>query len=235
LFAVDNAPLVVQAQNARAERIPVRVVARHPGWVQICREFQYFAKKLPGGQPYQPCTHIDLADQPSSWSERRFHIIRDCLSASGGRFLDIGANLGYFCHCAEDLGYDCLAVESCPRLAYFLERLRRAESRRFDVLCASVLDYPFHEPFDVVLALNIFHHFLKSEASYGRLIAMLGRMRMREMIFQSHKPGEGQMAGAFRDYTPEEFVQFLTDHSCLTSAEYLGSDRERPIYRLRAA
>jgi SAM-dependent methyltransferase len=149
--------------------------------------------------------------------------------------LDIGANLGYFCHCAEELGYDCLAVESCPRLAYFLERLRRAESRRFDVFCGSVLEYPFHEPFDVVLALNVFHHFLKSESSHRRLIEMLGRMRMREMIFQSHKPGERQMASAFRDYSPEEFVAFLLDHSCLASAEYIGADRERPIYRLRAA
>ena len=97
------------------------------------------------------------------------------------------------------------------------------------------MDDPFNESYDVILALNIVHDFLKKEDRHNKLIAMLGRMRVREMIFQSHNPDEPQMAGAYRNYSPDEFVQFILAHSCLKTAEYIGADQDRPIYRLRAA
>ena len=235
LAAVANVPAVAIAMVFGIKQIPCRVVLRHPKWVQFCKEFQCFSQTQHDGQLYQPCTHVELAEMPSSWSEQRFRIIQNCLNGSRGRLMDIGANLGYFCHRAEDMGYDCVAVESCPRLAFFMEKLKQAEKRAFRVICGSFLDYPFNESYDVILALNIFHHFLKKEDRHHKLMAMLGRMRVREMIFQAHKPDEPQMANAYRNYSPDEFVQFILAHSCLKSAEYIGADQDRPIYRLRAA
>lgn len=234
LAALANAPVVAMASVFGVKQIPCRVVLRHPQWMKFCREFLCYSETLHEGRPYQPCTHVDLAGLSSSWSEQRFRIIQECLKDGSGRLMDIGANLGYFCHCAEGMGYDCVAVDPCPKLAYFTEKLKLAENKQFEVLCASILEHPFHESYDVILALNIFHHFIKKADRHHQFVAMLGRMRTREMIFQSHKPGESQMTGVYRDYSPEEFVQFILDHSCLKTAEYIGSDQGRPLFRLRA-
>lgn len=234
LVAVANAPAVALATVLGIPRIPCRVVMRHTKWLEFCREFRCYSETLHEGRPYQPCTHIDLADLSSSWSEQRFHIIQECLKEGRGRLMDIGANLGYFCHRAEEIGYDCVAVDPCPKLAFFMERLMQAENKHFEVLCRSILEHPFEESYDVILALNIFHHFLKTEVRHQQLIAMLGRMKTKEMIFQSHNPRESQMNGAYRNYSPEEFVKFILDHSCLKTAEYIGSDQDRPLFRLRA-
>jgi 2-polyprenyl-3-methyl-5-hydroxy-6-metoxy-1,4-benzoquinol methylase len=150
--------------------------------------------------------------------------------------MDIGANLGYFCHRAEELGYDVLAVESCPKLAYVMRKLKHAENRRFRILCDSILDHPFDETLDVVLALNVFHHFIKKERTHRKFVGMLGRMKARQMIFQSHTHGEKQMVGAYRNYQPEQFVSFILRHSRFNASEYLDcSERGRPIYRLWTA
>jgi 2-polyprenyl-3-methyl-5-hydroxy-6-metoxy-1,4-benzoquinol methylase len=235
-FAVlENAPTVALATVLGIAKIPCRVVMRHSKWLEFCREFLCHSETLHEGRPYQPCTHVDLANLSSSWSEQRFQLIQECLKGGRGRLMDIGANLGYFCHRAEEIGYDCVAVDPCPKLAFFMERLKQAENKHFEVLCRSILEHPFQESYDVILALNIFHHFLKKEDRHQQLVAMLGRIKTKEMIFQSHNAHEAQMVGAYRNYSPNEFVQFILDHSCLKTAEYIGSDQERPLFRLRAA
>jgi hypothetical protein len=87
-----------------------------------------------------------------------------------------------------------------------------------------------------VLALNIFHHFIRRESTYHRLIGLLRRLRMQVMFFEPHLPDEPQMQSAYWNPRPDEFVQFIAEHTglrtwvCSGTAEY-----DRPIYRLSAA
>jgi hypothetical protein len=47
------------------------------------------------------------------------------------------------------------------------------------------------------------------------------------MIYQAHNPRERQMAGAFRNMTPEEAVQYLSEKLSLPRVTEIGSVRKR--------
>jgi len=214
------------------ENIPVKVCIRHANWQAFCAEIWDYAREN-GGKVYQPITHPDLQGIPSAHGEDRFAIIRDHLPQRKGTLLDIGANWGYFCHRFEELGFDCYAVESDPGAIYFLEKLKIAQDRKFSVIRESILTYMTGNRFDVVLALNIFHHFLKTKSNYDALIRLLERIHMETMIFEPHHTAEPQMKNAYRNYEPDEFVQFVLEHSELNRSELIGkAEDKRPIYKL---
>lgn len=214
------------------EKIPVKVCIRHAKWQEFCNEILAHAKKS-RGNVYQPLTHPDLQNIPSAHGEERFSIIRDHLPQSKGSLLDIGANWGYFCHRFEQLGFDCYAVEADPQNVYFMEKPKIASDCRFKIITTSIFAYDDKHNFDVVLALNIFHHFLKKKEDYHRLINFLQKLDTKTMFFEPHHTSEPQMINAYRNYEPDEFVQFILKHSTLKSSDLIGkAEDERPIYRL---
>ena len=212
--------------------IPVMVCIRHAKWQAFVNEIIAYSKKN-NSQVYQPLTHPDLQSIPSAHAEKRFNIIKHHLSICKGTILDIGSHWGYFCQRFEDLGFDCYAVESAHEHAYFLDKLRIAEKKRFKIIQQSILEYETKHCFDIVLALNIFHHFLKTKNQYHKLIAFLQRTDMNTMFFEPHIISEKQMKNAFCNYKPDEFVQFILRHSCLNNAEIIGvAEDERLMYKL---
>jgi len=157
------------------------------------------------------------------------------VSIKEGSLLDIGANLGYFCHVFEENGYDCYAVENDPFTVRLMQKLARAENRKFKIISGSVFDSPEirNTHFNVVLALNIFHHFIKTREGFENLVDLLKNLEMDELFFEAHSPDEQQMVNAYRNYTPEEFVEFILENSSLKKS-YLISKGEngRSLYRL---
>jgi len=222
------------AKLLKLRKIPVKIVVRHPKWFEFKLQLISFAKDS-GGKLYQPLTHPDLTDIPTHYGEQRFKIIKEKLDSHKGRLLDIGAYLGYFCHRFEELGFDCYAVEPYMKCVYFLRRLKRAENRSFKIIPQSIFEYKRGKKlkFDVVLAFNIFHHFLKKKDSFRNLIKLLERLEMRELYFQMHDPNEPQMKGAYRNYNPEKFVDFILKHSCLNKSEMIGVTKDgRSMYKI---
>jgi hypothetical protein len=217
------------------QTIPVKIAARHTEWMKFRKELLIYAMKL-GGKIYQPIIHPDLSHLPSFHvSEKRFTMIRKNLSIDKGRMLDIGANLGYFCHRFEDEGFDCYAIEDSPLELYFLKKLKRAENKKFKVITESTLNSTevrnIH--FDVILALNIFHHFLKTEESSYKFIDLLKHIQVRELFFQPHLPDESQMENTYKNYNSNEFVNLILDVCKLKTARLLGEDQDgRELYRL---
>ena len=86
---------------------------------------------------------------------------------------------------------------------------------------------------DVVLALNILHHFCKTEALHEKLIGLLKRIDADIMFFQAHRyHPPGQMANAFRNYTEEEFVSFILEHTVFDNSRKLGIASDgRPLFK----
>jgi 2-polyprenyl-3-methyl-5-hydroxy-6-metoxy-1,4-benzoquinol methylase len=231
----NGAPRLAIARLLDLKQIPVKVAVRHPGWMLLReRLFQY--AKTRGGILYQPATHPDLADVPASHEcEDRFLMIKENMVARKGRLLDIGANLGYFCHRFENEGFECYALEDSPTELFFLQRLRRGENRRFKIVGKSIFDWSqvgqIH--FDVALALNIFHHAIKTKDSYHKLISLLQKLRMGELFFETATEDDPQMTDAYRNYSPSEFVEFIMQNSVLHKAEVIGKAAGgREIYRL---
>jgi len=211
--------------------IPVKVARRHTQWTSFRAEILAYARK--GGKLYAPILHPDISDIPSVHGHERMEIIKRHLPEKPGRMLDIGAHWGYFCHCFEDLGYQCIAVENSSLDLRFMEKLRRAENKHFEIFAGSIFNVDLSASFDVVLALNIFHHFLKKETLYNELIKFLHSLDAQVMFFETHKPDEPQMKNSYANYSPEEFVQFVCDHGRFRSAENIATTPDgRSLFKL---
>ena len=117
--------------------------------------------------------------------------------------------------------------------SYFLKKLKTAQDRNFRVIERSILTYRDKCRFDVVLALNVFHHFLKQETLHNKLIQLLKKLNARMMFFEPHRPDEPQMKGSFRNYPPEEFVEFVRLHGRFRSYTKIGILRGgRALFKL---
>ena len=186
--------------------------------------------KKNGGEVYAQLTHIDLQSFPSRFSNKRFEIIKENLSVKNGELLDIGAHWGYFDHKFEEKGFKCFAVESDKRHLYFLEKLRRADNKKFVIVPESIFSFCKRKrDFDVVLALSIFHHFLKSKKEFYQLKELLGNLNMKELFFQPLHESE-KMNSEYNNFNSKEFIDFILKYSCLTKSKLIGEDR-RTLYK----
>jgi hypothetical protein len=239
LLFSDGAHRLAIAKLLDITEIPVKITVRHADWIKFRKELLLYGRDdavTRGHKLYQPVTHPDFVDIPAVHEcEHRFHLISENISVSSGRLLDIGANLGYFCHRFEDIGFDCYAVENHPPTVHFLKRLARAENRSFKIISESIFDTleVQNTYFDIVLALNIFHHFVKTRADHAKLKHLLSTLHMGELFFESPSLHESQMDHAYQNYSPEEFVDFIMVHTRRKNADFIGVTSDgRPIYKI---
>jgi cyclopropane fatty-acyl-phospholipid synthase-like methyltransferase len=183
------------------------------------------------GHVYAPVLHPEFSDLPYQHGPDRFDIIRPFLGHEGGTVLDIGTHWGYMAHRLEQLGYDVTAVEHADHIYRVAEGLRDACEMKFKVIHSSIFDVK-NLKFDIVIALNIFHHFLKKKDRYDAFLKFLSRLDCKTMIFQSHKFEEPQMRGAYTNMEPDAFAEFIAKHAGLRKVESIGDYGRRQIYRL---
>jgi len=210
--------------------IPVIVSKRHYLWAIFRKEVFDYSQEQPKGA-YQPLIHPDLQKMPSHRKEVRWEYIKNNLPINSGTVLDIGANWGYFCHKFEDLGFMCYAVENNLRWLYFMKRLKEIEDKKFEIIDDSVFNIK-RKQYDIVLALSIFHHFLRSEALRDKLAELLGELDMKIMFFEPHNVGQ-VFKNIHINYEDEKFVDFVIKNSCLKQHKFLGvTERGRNMYLL---
>lgn len=220
------------ARALSLKQIPVQVLVRHTEWQQF-REFMHRMAAGNGGASkpgflYQKPPHFDFADIPSEHGcTDRWEAMAPHLPRGGGLALDIGANLGYFSHALDRAGFQTTAVEYYPEIALAAGRLALAEKRSLrvvhgDILAPEIFEKIGTERFRVVLAVNIFHHFIKTEAGFNKLRAFVQRLRSDVMFFEPHHPDDPQMHTGYANPTPEEFTRMIV--------EWGGFQRHTPIY-----
>lgn len=183
------------------------------------------------GHLYMPIPHPDFAGWPSSRNTDRFDVIGPHLEYPGGSVLDIGTHFGAFAHWLDDLGYKVTAVEQSGRYAKVAKGVRDICGKKFKVIKGSVFDLE-RTTYDIVFALNIFHHFLKTEEKYNSLVEFLARLDCKMMIFQAHVADESQMDDAYRNLDQDEFAQFVSERARLPQIEVIGRERKRKIFKL---
>ncbi len=212
------------------KKIPVKVSRRHRKWVDFRSEILAYANDI-GGKTYQPILHPDLKDISSFHDHTRWELIRECVKDLKGTVLDVGANWGYFSHQFESEGFHCIAVELMPRDLYFLNKLHDVEKKKFETVSGTILDYYPERDINIVLALNIFHHFLKTKDDYEKLIKLLSRLKCEMIFFQPHLASEPQMKNAYKNMDEENYLKFIKEHTGLNNSTQLGNDADgRALY-----
>ena len=214
--------------------IPVKIAVRHAKWMEFKGEILSFAERFYNGKVYANLSHPDLREIPCAQEETRLELILSNTAYPAGTVLDIGSHWGYFCVGLEKAGHTCTAIEADVANYYFLDKIKRAEQCKFKAVCASVFDFVNSDiHVDTVLALNIFHHFLKTEAGHANLVSLLGRLNFNEMFLQTHSPQEPQMEGSYKNYAGEEFAEFVMQHSGASKMDVLKRyDTGRIMFRL---
>ncbi len=206
--------------------VPVTITARHPIWVETRKRLEFVAHQH-SGQLYHPLCHPDLANLPTAHGHERWDLIHAVLPPPPGLALDLGASFGYFSHRLESAGFDVVAVEVAETELTYLRLIRNATYRRFQVVSDSFLDLSGELHFDVVLALNIFHHFIRTQEQMARLRDFLGRLHTNVLIFEPHLPSEEPMQTSFLNPGPEEFARLVGEWTGLGSIRPLGEAADR--------
>jgi SAM-dependent methyltransferase len=225
------------------KKVPVQIFVRHSEW-QVFRQYMHRLACGSGGASrkgflYQKPAHYDFSDISAMhgcedrWSEIKKHV-----PAGPGMAVDIGCNLGYFCHELEDLGYSCFGIEYLPDVAYSAKKIAVSEKRNLKILIGDALAKETFDGIDtsdisIVMALNIFHHFIKTESGYARLREFMKRIRINTMFFEPHCQDDPQMQGVFSNPSPEDFVSMIRSWGNFQSVVpiYLADDG-RIVYKL---
>lgn len=222
------------AKLLKIDKIPVKVTLRHKKWVALKKEILDYSQNYKN-QLYEKLTHPDLINIPSVHKGKRYDIIKENLTVKKGKIMDIGCHWGYFCHRFEEEGFECYCVEKSKLNLYFLEKLKKAENRKFEIIPYSVFKIPekILRDCDIILALSVFHHFIKKEKSYRDLIRFLKTIRGKEMFFEPHNPEESHMRQAYKNFVNDEFADFIIKNSHFSNFEIIGySEVGRPLYKI---
>ena len=234
LLIVHGKHRLSMAKLLDISKIPIIIIKRHKKWMEFRQNLIFFFRNHQNNKFHQVLTHPDLQNIPFKQGEIPFDIIRENISISKGTFLDIGANLGYFCHKFEDEGFLCFAAEENQIFLYLLKKLKSVENKKFKIIPGSIFNFKKNQeiPFDVVLALNIFHKFLRKRDKYFELVKFLNRLKVKELIFGAHNPRDFRNKNYYRNYTPDQFVNFIIDNSCLNKAKFIGKTKTgRSLYK----
>lgn len=183
------------------------------------------------GKLYSPIDHPEFASIPAQHGAERFEPIREHIPSDSRTALDLGTHWGYFAHKLEQLGLEVTAAENMEQYLFFLYRLRELYNDQFNVFPHSVFELEGEVDFDVVLALNIFHHFIKTKKVHEDFADLLKRLKCKVMFFQSHDPNEGQMENAYANYNGDEFCNFIIDQAPrLSRYKRIATFGNRPMY-----
>jgi 2-polyprenyl-3-methyl-5-hydroxy-6-metoxy-1,4-benzoquinol methylase len=223
--------------------IPVFVLSRHKAWLRFKNELKAFGDSSEVKKIYARIPHPDLHEFEGSQDARRFEVLNENLlpeiremcgeGKRRPRLLDIGANLGQITIPFHKLGFECWAVEYEPEYSYFLKRLSKGGIRPFHVYEGSIMSFikSHDHHYDVVLALSVFHHWLKEKHLFEDLKDLLSKIRAQQMFFQPHGYGEKQMQGAYADMSPTDFAEFVRREMEYSCSEEIGVGQDgRPIY-----
>jgi 2-polyprenyl-3-methyl-5-hydroxy-6-metoxy-1,4-benzoquinol methylase len=198
----------------------------------LLRSVQEYADRN-NGKIYAPIDHPQFASFRSHHGPERFEPIQKNIPSGARTALDIGTHWGYFAHRLEQSGLQVTAVESLKSYLPYLYSIRTLYGDKFEIVDGSFFSMERPLDYDVVLALNIFHHFIKTEALHSELQAALARLKCKILFFQSHSVREGQMENSHKNYTPADFCEFIVEHCpSLSHFEKIGDFKSRPMFKI---
>lgn len=232
LFAKNGSHRLCIAKILGFNTVPVKVYKRHTEWENYRKYVIGICKKLWKDKTYQEIPHPDFSEIKPMHPSTRYDLVKANTNLRNVKLVDIGSLFGYICYRAEQDGYQCTAVEIDDLYLGIMKKLHAACQMKYRIFDGTIFDIDDKE-YDIIIAFNIFHHFLKTEKDHGRLIKLLNELTYKELFIQFHRTDEPQMVGAYKNYTEEEFAKFIVDNSKNKSGyTYIGEENGRKIYKI---
>jgi len=235
LLFVSGRLTFVIAKVLNVEIVPAKVRTRHSRWLKLRRRYEFLVTGT-ASRAYQPTMHPDLTYIPAQQNcVERLRLIKENLTHENGSLLELGANIGYFSLNFEKAGFDCTAVENSPIFLFCLLTQKQALHKDISIISKSFLksDEIFNHRYDVVLALNLFHHFLRRKQDFEKLEFFLERLNCSELYFEPHVYEDPQLKHAYINMHEDEFVEFVRSKTRLSRSELIGrASDKRPLYKL---
>lgn len=239
-FDRKGKPLSVQNGNHRlilskflnVKSIPVKVYKRHEEWEKTKKDIIDFCSNIWKEKTYQPIPHPDFDELIPIWSSNRYELFKNTTSMKkGATILDIGSLFGYMCHRAELDGYVCTACETDSRYLNIMKTCHAAYDMKFQILNKNFLEIDNVE-YDVIFALNIFHHYLKTQNKFEQLVNFLKRCKFKELYIQCHDENEPQMLGSYKNLKSEDFASLICQYTNKRDFNFIGEEAARKIYKI---
>lgn len=231
IFSNNGTHRLCIAKILGIREIPVRVYNIHQKWNEYRLEVKELCDKLWDGKTYQNLPHPDFSEIETMWSDDRFDAIKNNTDVSTGTLLDIGSLFGNICYQAEQFGYECTAVEIDNQYLDVMKKLHKSYYMSYKIIENSFLEMCEIE-YDIIVAYNIFHHFLKSETLFNQLNEFLDKITFKEMFIQTHKTTENQMSSAFMNFDSDEFAKFIAEKTNKKNYTCVGVEGGRKIYKI---
>ncbi len=219
------------------EKIPVRIIVRHENWNQF---FKHLQSVLPNKRSYQSLWHPDLdtnfiIDHPC---HDRFILFSEHIPkpSKDWKSLDIWGNIWFFTRELEKKWFHAYIIEHESFYIEILKKFKTSLWYNYQIIWEDMFEWNgiSENKYDIVLALSIFHHFIKTEDFHKKLVKLLNNLDTKIIIFEAHDPSEKQMDWSFKNYSPEEFVQFIMKETGLQQYKKIAtmSEDNREIYKI---
>ena len=229
LFSGNGAHRLSIAKILGIKFIPVKIIKRHSEWEKFRAQVNQMCDNFWNGQTYQIPTHPDFEELQTMWTDKRYDIIKKNKFSDSKTLADIGSLFGNICYKGELDGLECTAIENDKTFLYVMKKTHHGLN--FRIFEDSFLNLD-QRNFDIIVALNIFHHFLKNENDYQKLIFFLKSITFREIFIQFHETDEKQMTQSYKNYNNTEFLEFILKTTNKNNFEYVGEERQRKIYKI---
>ena len=234
LFA-DGGHRLAIAKILGIDSVPAQVSVRHSEWDSLRRKL-ILAAQNDGGQLYQRVPHPDLDVIPFTHDcSARVEILKPHIDEFSGILLDIGANIGMMCHLMTALGFQCVAIENDPMRLDLIRELQKIFQVEFQIFGDSFLNFSMDrfKEIEIILALNIFHHFLKTKETHDELAVVLENISAKTIFFEPHMQSELEGLDPFRNYGEREFSEFVQERSGLSNCLLIGRAKDgRALFKI---
>jgi 16S rRNA A1518/A1519 N6-dimethyltransferase RsmA/KsgA/DIM1 with predicted DNA glycosylase/AP lyase activity len=187
--------------------------------------------KVNGGRLYAPVPHPAFSKIPVARGVGRLECLGRYINSDFETVLDIGMHFGSESHYFHDQGFQVTGIENDPLFAKIARELRDLQDKAITIYEGDFFDYPVKK-FDIVLALNIFHHFIKTPDLFSKLDSYLDTLKCKTIFFQPSNPNEAQMINSYKLFQQNEFADYICHKLGLSQVTLIGVESDRNIYKI---
>lgn len=212
---------LIITQILKIDKIPVRIIWRHKKWIDIINEIN---KNL-NWFSYQDFWHDDLDTNiiiKRDWNIRFNKIIENIPFSinKNDNILDIWWNIWSITRKFETRFWTKNYISEIEDIyVNILNILKNTFNYKYEIIHWDVMNWKSikTKKFKLVIALSIFHHFIKTEELFKKFKTFLNSLDTEMIVFESHIFEEEQMNWSYKNFKANDFAEFIKKETWLNN------------------